>query len=604
MKGTVVTTWLNSLKTIYGNETFEKALLAVNWDKDRIITPLEDIPDNEIFKVFDSISRIINKPVNQIWREVGKQNISSFQKWFPSYFERYSLKGFLMMMDDVHKQLTKMVKGANPPGLVAKEINNKEIEIRYVSSRGLFDYFYGLLEGSAAYFNEKFEYKVIESGKTTDNKHYAVVNIKLEKSPDKIVNSSTSSILGLGVIESIPFKISFIPSLFLFAMLMLVDNPLNIGFKLAIPVSSFILTYIAGIIATKPKDVVKNEINKFKSLDLGSKTTLTTKDSYSALLDVLNEAKHTIKTDFLFLKGGTDDMSSFVHEFSLIAKNMKELSDSISGVVHEVAMSATHQAEETERSVSTLDQYITALNRIVEEETDSKNQLESSIENLEMSFRDVQSVTKMINDVKNNFANVNRQGKDLSSQASKIMHISSTVEAIADQTNLLALNAAIEAASAGEAGRGFTVVAQEIRKLAEDSKDAVSEINKNLVFFIKQIEGFVNEIQTQYNNLESSNATLDKVTINNQNSTNQIVGVSNIIVKLIDQLSTETNKLTNVIENIHSLAAISEENSAASEEMSATVTQYSEKVKDLTDNVSMLETLTNNFRLELKKYKI
>ena len=221
-----------------------------------------------------------------------------------------------------------------------------------------------------------------------------------------------------------------------------------------------------------------------------------------------------------------------------------------------------------------------------------------------MSFRDVQSVTQMINDVKNNFSNVNKQGKDLSSQASKIMHISSTVETIADQTNLLALNAAIEAASAGDAGRGFTVVAQEIRKLAEDSKDAVKEINQNLIFFIKQIEGFVNEIQTQYNNLEISNSTLDKVTINNQSSTNQIVGVSNIIVKLIDQLSTETNKLTSVIENIHSLAAISEENSAASEEMSATVTQYSEKVKDLTDNISMLETLTNNFRTELKKYKI
>ena len=75
-------------------------------------------------------------------------------------------------------------------------------------------------------------------------------------------------------------------------------------------------------------------------------------------------------------------------------------------------------------------------------------------------------------------------------------------------------------------------------------------------------------------------------------------------MKLIDQLSSETKKLTSVIENIHSLAAISEENSAASEEMSATVTQYSEKVKDLTDNITMLETLTNNFKIELKKYQI
>lgn len=604
MKGTVVSTWLNSLIEIYGNETVDKAMSLVNWDKNKIITPLEDIRDDEIFKVFDEISNLIDKPVNTIWREVGKQNITSFQKWFPSYFERYSLKGFLMMMDDVHKQLTKMVKGATPPGLVAKEINNKEIQIKYVSSRGLFDYFYGLLEGSAAYFNENLDYTIIESGKTEDNKHYVVVNIKFEQSPDSIVSNLGSSVLGLGFIQSIPFKISLFPSLFLFLVLTFFNNPLSQELKIALPLSSFIITYITSIIATKPTSLIKEEVSKFESYDLGSKTTLTPKDAFSNLLDTLNNAKSSIKKDFLFLKGGTDDMNNFVHEFSLIAENMKELSDSIAGVVHEVAMSATHQAEETEKSVATLDQYIQTLNKIVEEETDSKTQLEKSIDNLKTSFEDVKSVTNMINDVKNNFANVNTHGKDLSSQATKIMDISSTVEAIADQTNLLALNAAIEAASAGEAGKGFTVVAEEIRKLAEDSKDAVKEINQNLVYFIKKIEGFVSEIETQYNQLEKSNSTLDKVTVNNQSSTDQIIGVSNIIVKLIEQLSTETNNLTNVIENIHSLAAISEENSAASEEMSATVTQYSEKVKDLTDNISMLETLTSNFRKELKKYKI
>ncbi|MDR5658702.1 heme NO-binding domain-containing protein [Serpentinicella sp. ANB-PHB4] len=604
MKGTVVSTWLNSLEKIFGTEIYNKALNAVNWDTERVITPLQDIPDEEIFNVFNEISKITNKPVKEIWREVGRQNIESFHKWFPSYFERYSLKGFLMMMDDVHTQLTKMIKGANPPRLISKELSTNEIQIKYVSSRGLYDYFYGLLEGSAAFFNESLDYDIIETGTTEDGKNYVVVNIKLEKSPDQIFKTKASNLLGLGFIKSVPFKISFIPSGMLLAVLFLMDTPLSVPYKLGIPILSFVATYLAGVIAIKPTKVIHEEIDKFKNYDLGSKTTPTTQDAITNLLNALNEAKDTIKKDFLFLKGGTDDMNNFVHEFSLIAENMKELSDSIASVVHEVAMSATHQAEETERSVGTLDEYITTLNKIVEEETEGKNQLETSINNLEVSFNDVKSVTGMINDVKNNFANVNAQGKDLSEQANKIMEISSTVEGIADQTNLLALNAAIEAASAGEAGKGFTVVAEEIRKLAEDSKHAVSEINQNLLFFIKQIEGFVNEIQTQYNFLDESNTTLERVTVDNQKSTNEIVGVSNIIVKLIEQLSTETNKLTGVIQNIHSLAAISEENSAASEEMSATVTQYSEKVKDLTTNISSLETLTNNFKKELQKYQI
>src|SRR5690606_4485358 len=117
----------------------------------------------------------------------------------------------------------------------------------------------------------------------------------------------------------------------------------------------------------------------------------------------------------------TDDMNNFVHEFSVIAGNMKNLSDSISAVVHDVALSAANQAEETEDAVNVLDRYVTTLNKIVEEETQSKDQLENAVEHLEKSFNDVKNVTSLINKVKDNFASVNQQGKDLSSQAAKVM---------------------------------------------------------------------------------------------------------------------------------------------------------------------------------------
>ncbi|AOY75990.1 heme NO-binding domain-containing protein [Clostridium formicaceticum] len=604
MKGTVVSTWLISLRSIFGEDIVSHAVKSVGWENNRIITPLEDIADDEIFSVFQHISQQTNQSVDVIWREVGKQNIKAFQRWFPSYFERYSLKGFLMMMDDVHAQLTKMIKGANPPRLLAREISEKEIEITYQSKRGLFDYFLGLLEGSAAYFNEKLEYDILQSGITEDGKKYMTVNIRLEKSPDKIVDATLSKVLGLGFLKSIPLKISLFTGIIVFFSSMIIQGIDSLLANSIISLITLGTSYIVSSIVMKPMDLFTKEIDKIGQYDFSSKTVVKTKDSLEDTFHLFNNAKSTIKKDFLFLKGGTDDMNNFVHEFSIIAENMKDLSDSIAGVVHEVALSATNQAEETEEAVNVLDQYITTLNRIVEEETEGKDQLEDAVKHLELSFNDVKNVTAMINEVKDNFSTVNHQGKELSSQATKIMEISSTVESIADQTNLLALNAAIEAASAGEAGRGFTVVAQEIRKLAENSKSAVKDINANLIFFIQQIEGFVQAIETQYTQLESSNTTLEKVTIDNQASTHQIVGVSNVIVKLIDEMSTETNHLTEVIQNIHSLAAISEENSAASEEMSANVTQYSEKVKELSENIALLEALTQNFRKELQKYSI
>lgn len=604
MKGTIVSTWLNSLREIFKNDIVDAAIQSVHWDKDRIITPLEDIPDEEIFAVFTHVSKLSNMPTTEIWRKVGRQNIYSFHKWFPSYFERHSLKGFLMMMDDVHTQLTSLIKGATPPRLIAKDLGGNEFEITYISKRGLFDYFLGLLEGSSKFFNEKLEFNILEKGTHQDGRKMLRVHIKAEKSPDTIKNVTSSKLLGFGFLKALPLKISIVPSIITFLALTFLSKDSGIVNNILISLITLATTYIVSLIATSPIKTINNEIEKLKEYDFASKTTLLTNDTVGEMMEHLNEAKEILKKDFLFLKGGTDDMTKFVQHFTEIAQTMRVFSDSIASVVNEVALGALHQAEETGDAVFQLDEYVTRLTKIVAEETDSKNQLEDATKGLQRSFHEIKQATILINDVKDNFSDVNIQGREISSQASKIMEISSTVEAIAEQTNLLALNAAIEAARAGESGRGFTVVAEEIRKLAENSKHSVGEINNNLIFFIRQIENLVQKIQSQYDQLETSNATLEKVTINNQASTDKIFDVSNVIVRLIDELSSETQRINGVIENIHSLASIAEENSAASQEMSANVTQYTEKVSDLSDNISLFETLINNFKNALKKYQI
>ena len=87
--------------------------------------------------------------------------------------------------------------------------------------------------------------------------------------------------------------------------------------------------------------------------------------------------------------------------------------------------------------------------------------------------------------------NVKEKGQNLERKANDITNIVSLVSGISDQTNLLALNASIEAARAGEQGRGFAVVAEEVRKLAEQSQQAVKDINDNLSHFANEINPLV-----------------------------------------------------------------------------------------------------------------
>ncbi len=604
MKGTVVSLWIKTFKGIYGEDSINKALHGAGWQADRVISPLEDINDDEVRKFFTNVARQVNKDESVILRELGRKNIFAFQKWFPSYFERKSLRGFITLMDDVHTQITKKIKGARPPRMLIKEISPSEIELQYVSKRGFFDYFLGLLEGSAEAFNEKLEWSEIERGKTNDGASFLTVRLKFEKQDDVVKNHTINKLLSLGFIKSIPVKLSLYTSLIFAAAYILPDMTQRLGTGLIYTAILFVAVLALSLGILYPMKDFKDELERMGGLDFSGKTRIKTGDQFEKFSSLFNVIKDNIRKDFLVLKGGTDDMYRFTKEFGEIAEKMKTLSDSISDTVQEVAYGAVHQAEETEKVVQELNNNITSINDIARSELNEKEKLEQSVETISSSQKDIEKVSGMIVEVKDNFAKVNVQAEELAGKANEIMTIVTTVSSIAEQTNLLALNAAIEAARAGETGRGFAVVADEIRKLAESSKNAVKTINDNLIQFTGEISSVVEEIANQFEQLEESNRTLIQVSQENMTSTKQVSHVAHEISKLVEDLSNETTRITNVFENIHSLAAIAEENSASSEEMSATVMEYSEKIKEQMEYIQQLEQLTLEFKGEIKKYTI
>lgn len=601
MKGTVVSTWINSLKEIYGPDTVNSALKKIGWSENKIISPMEEIEDSEPKQLISEVGKLAGKTDSEVWRAVGRSNIRSFSKWFPSYFERSSLKSFLMMMDDVHAQLTKMIKGAKPPRLLATDTGEKELEIKYLSKRGMFDYFLGLLEGSAEFFNEKIDITELERG-TENNLSMLKVRVKLEKGFRNTKKYTYSRILALGFIKKLPLKIALIPAV-LTAIIsyFMTSNIIAIG---VIGLAALILTAGTAAITLSPLKALKQELNALNNLDFASFSTIKTGDELEGLVGEVNLIKETMQKDFLFLKGGNDDMYSFTKAFAGIAENMKTVSDGISDIVQDVANGAVHQAEETEKSVDIIGTNMDTLNRIADEELKSSEQLKSAVSNIKQSATETQNVAGMLLGVKENFSHVNAQGEELAKRVSDIMNIVTTVESIADQTNLLSLNAAIESARAGEMGRGFAVVAGEIRGLAENSKSSVKTINENLQLFTDEVNKLVSQINAEFRQLELSNRTLEKVAKDNNEATGQISVVAGNIVRLVEEMSAQTQQLSMVFENVHMLAAIAQENSASSQEMSANVIEYSNKIKELTSYIEELEKLSQNFKTELSKYKI
>lgn len=603
MKGTVVNIWITTLRRMVGDQTVSAAMKRVSWNEDRIISPMEDVNDPEIFKLVETIAGEAHKSTPDLWREIGRNNIETFKAWFPSYFEHSNYKSFLMMMDTVHKQIEKMVKGATPPRLLPSEPNGNQLVIHYQSKRGMFDYFYGLLEGGAAFFKEQVDIKELERGKEPDGRHYAKVQLSFPYSTSERQDFTGSTLLSLGMIRSIPVKVALVPALAvtLYSWLVMKGSPL---LSLGAGVMALAITFLTAAAVNAPGNLIRNQLKQIGTLDFSGKTKISTHDDNEETMRAINYLKNRLRSDMLFIKGGMDDLHGFNRKFSQVAEKLREAADIISESVHEVADGATHQAQETEKSVEILNANVQTLNALSEEELKRKAFLEEAVENIEQSFQELNTVVGSLNTVKESFSLVNQQGHELAAKVEDIISIVSAVESIAGQTNLLALNASIEAARAGEMGRGFAVVAEEIRKLAEDSRSAVNTINTSLNQFTHEVTSMVQKVGDQYTLLEENNQTLEQVSEKNRQATIRITEVSEGIAELSEKLSRETKHISNVFENMHTLAAIAEENAASSEEMSATVMQFTDELVTFTEYVGELDKLSENLKGELKNYKL
>ncbi len=139
----------------------------------------------------------------------------------------------------------------------------------------------------------------------------------------------------------------------------------------------------------------------------------------------------------------------------------------------------------------------------------------------------------------------------LSQDANQVKNILTVISDIADQTNLLALNAAIEAARAGEHGRGFAVVADEVRNLAERTQKSLTEINATISIIVQNIVNASSEMVQNYHFIERIAENSQKAETNIYNVENIIMNASHVSLEAVSvskQLSTET---TQIISNIN-----------------------------------------------------
>ncbi|GEQ20627.1 methyl-accepting chemotaxis protein [Clostridium butyricum] len=253
----------------------------------------------------------------------------------------------------------------------------------------------------------------------------------------------------------------------------------------------------------------------------------TTKDSIQKIIESLNYTFFEIKEATVQVKGGAEQVAETSQTISEGATEqasaIEELTASL-GEVNEKVQNSVKHAKETNVITSELGVKI-------EESNEKMNEMVKAMEEIDNSSRNIREIIN-------------------------------TIASISEQTNLLALNAAIEAARAGESGKGFAVVAEEVRKLAEESSQAVKDTAELIESSIKSVEkGKIIADTTAVSLKEAVKKTEEAVQL-----VDNISNISEVQAVSINQINGGIDQIADVVQ---SNSAIAEESAAASEELSA-----------------------------------
>ncbi|MBC2581705.1 methyl-accepting chemotaxis protein [Clostridium sp. DJ247] len=338
--------------------------------------------------------------------------------------------------------------------------------------------------------------------------------------------------------------------------------------------------------------------------NLKNNMNLKLKDELGELINSLNNTGEKLKDIVSQIKSTSTEVTSGSEQLSASIEDVNKVMNGIGQKISEISNSIQNtvfSVEEIDTSIQNISESSNEVSILTSEaKIESftlKQYAEKGKDSVDIAIHSMIDIEKAAGEVKFSI-------NELDVLSKKIEDITSMIGNIATQTNMLALNAAIEAARAGEHGKGFSVVAEQVRKLAEESASAASKIESMILEVRNKTEIAVSTINIAETKVKEG-STVSKETADHINlvirNTNMLLERINSITKQASNQAISTKKIAktmkNIVTNAHNVGSASQEITASIESQIAVIEEISSTSEELSSMTDSLNDMVGYFKI-------
>lgn len=494
-------------------------------------------------------------------------------------------------------------------GVVGMDIDFSHFK-SIVNAMNFYETGYGSLLNSNYDFLVHPQFSITENLKTIENGSLKFITDEIKVSDSSIIEytfKDQKKILGYSKLSNgfiltadVPYKeiTAEISKLFNFMVILLIINSI---------MTAIIAIFISSTI-TKPISKITNLIEKTSKFDLGYNQSFSNLIKYKDEIGIMAKSVIEMREELrrIIEKISENSENLFISSKGIADSAIENASaiDEVSHTTEMLAQGAGSQAKQAQegsiklsnlgREINNVSQKGNQIQLLMEKTNDAKNNGMNAINTLKERVKDYNKLKAFIAE----------SIIDLNEKSFSISEITNTIKNITKQINLLSLNATIEAARAGESGKGFGIIANEIRNLSEQTTKSSSEID----YTVRQVQFSIQNVQKKIQELNvvleqsnhASNQTIDAF----GNIDVSIKEILNEIQILLRDVSIMNQNKNQAILSIEEIAAITEESAASTQEVLASVETQSSSIEEIAQGADSLKNLAHNLKNLIGAFKL